>query len=108
MGSVAVCLRVAGCVISCRVGVAKRGGGSLNRATGEPQGDLPGPYSRTVHPRRFHTNLGASEAPRQLPEPILACTEVDERPQQHVPADPGRRVNDGKTAVGHRLGNIAP
>jgi len=40
--------------------------------------------------------------------PLSGRTRGDERPQEHVPADPGGRVNDGKASISHRLINMAP
>jgi hypothetical protein len=88
--------------------VPSRGRWRFHGAVRKPNRNLAGAYSRPIHWGAFHPNLRATQPSRQAPQPVLPRAKIDEGAQQHVAADSGRRVNDGKTAVGHRLGNIAP
>ncbi len=95
-------------VMPVLVSVRHRHRRSFRRAVTQSDRDLRGRDPRPIHPGQLHRHLGAAKAGGQRSDPVLAGAEVDQRPQQHVATDARRRVDDRKTAVRHRLGNIAP
>lgn len=92
----------------CGVFVVHRNGWKLRGAVRKPDRDLGRLHPCPVHLGDFYANLGTTKPGWQSPQPVFAGSQINQGPQQHVAADSGRGVDDGKTAVGHRLGNIAP
>ena len=52
-------------------------------------------------------HLRRTEPGRETPQPVGGRPGCDERAEEHVAADSGGRIEDSKTAISHRLINMA-
>jgi hypothetical protein len=71
-------------------------------------GDLGGPHPAAVYRSNVDCDVRKPEAGRDAPEPLWRRAGSQQGAEQHVAADAGNRVQNGKASIGHRLRNIPP
>jgi len=71
----------------------------LVAAVREHDVDLRRPDAAAVHLLDVHADVGKAKSKRQTLKPLGRRTGGDERAEQHVAADPGGRVEDGKASI---------
>jgi hypothetical protein len=71
----------------------------LMAAVSEHDVDLRRPDAAAVHLFDAYTDVGKPESKRQTLKPFGRRTGGDKRAEQHVAADPGGRVEDGKASI---------
>jgi hypothetical protein len=71
--------------------------------TGEENIHLDRAYAAPEHGSGHYLDLGKPEPGGQLSQPFGRCSCGHDCSQQHVAADPGGRVQNRKTSIGHRL-----
>jgi hypothetical protein len=73
--------------------------GTLDPATRKSDIDLYRPDARTAHAPDVDFDLGNAETGWETLEPALGRAGSNQGAQEHVPADPRSRVEDGKPAL---------
>ncbi len=104
MGAMLLVVVVAGGVL---VLVRIEGGArQLPLTTGQRHVHLDGADAAAVDGTGLHAHLGEPQAARQALEAVQRSPGREQRAQKHVAADPGGRVENGKTSIRHRLINM--
>jgi hypothetical protein len=82
--------------------------GALGRSIGEAHGDFYRMNRAALDLFDPHRHVRNAQAPRQSLKPLSGRSGCHEGAQEHVPADPSGRVDDGETPSRHRLTKLSP
>ena len=74
----------------------------------EAYDDLGGPYPAAVYRSDVDGDIRKPQPGREAPQPLGRRAGSQQRAEQHVTADAGDRIQNGKASIGHRLRNIPP